>query len=269
MLIATKRCGLTARVISKTQLLMYFVLFCLWSQFVHASQTIPFYTYYDEPPFALEQADNLTQKLADWLSKKSKGQYQFVPTYLPRRRLDLTVLSQADWQGVVVWASPQFFLDQERSKYLWTDTYMHDINLVVSHRNKPINFNGPASLYGLTVGSVIGHQLDDFQRDIAAGRIHREDAGSALSNLKKLQLQRIDAAFIPAIALPYYRQQLPQLDQWLYIAKQPRSEVYRHLFVARSQVRLHRFLNQAIVQLAHDKQWQAVIAHRHTKPPTP
>ncbi|MGL6040351.1 MAG: substrate-binding periplasmic protein [Deefgea sp.] len=133
--------------------------------------------------------------------------------------------------------------------YLWSNVYMQDKNLVVSHRDKPVIFQGPASLYGLTIGAVLGRQLDDFEADIRAGKIYREDTRQVTQNLEKLRLKRIDATFIPLVSLPYYRQQIPNLDQWLYIADKPRGIRSRQLMVALSQRELMNFLNQAITTM--------------------
>lgn len=225
----------------------------------HAVEQIPLYTYYDEPPFALDQPANLTTKLANWLSDRSAGRYQFVPTQLPRKRLDLVIEHQAQWQGVVAWANPVFFHDPLQLKYLWSKPYMQDVNLVVSHRSKPVEFKNATSLYGLRVGAVIGRQLEDFESDIAQGKITREDANSVLSNLKKLNLHRIDATFISASSLGSYRQQFTDLDHWLYIAATPRGLVERHFFLAPNQATLLDFLNDAAVALPKDPQWKALF----------
>lgn len=225
----------------------------------HAAEQIPLYTYYDEPPFAIDQAGNLTTKLANWLSNRSAGRYQFVPTQLPRKRLDLVIERQAQWQGVVAWANPVFFHDPSQAKYLWSKSYMQDINLVVSHRSQPVEFKNAASLYGLRVGAVIGRQLEDFEPDIAQGKIIREDANSVLSNLKKLNLHRIDATFISASSLGSYRQQITDLDHWLYIAPTPRGLVERHFLLAPNQAALLEFLNDAAGALPKDPQWKTLF----------
>jgi polar amino acid transport system substrate-binding protein len=223
-----------------------------------AAEQIPLYTYYDEPPFAIGHGDNLTTRLADWLSRRSKGRFEFVPTYLPRIRLDLTISSDPHWRAAVAWASPSFFQDEARRAFAWSIPYMQDVNLIVSHRSKPVHYSGPASLYGLRVGAVLGRKLSEFDVDIARGKIHREDAPTTLSNLQKLQFKRIDATFISASALPSYRQQIPTLDQWLFIAETPRSNIERHIMLSLAQQDLLLFFNQALGDMPHDPYWQAV-----------
>ncbi|WP_157314968.1 ABC transporter substrate-binding protein [Chitinibacter sp. GC72] len=245
------------------------LLLCALS-LVHSAEQIPLYTYYDEPPFALDQPGNLTAQLASWLSSHSAGRYQFVPVQLPRKRLDLVIGQQPQWRGVVVWANPVFFHDAMQSKYRWSKPYMQDVNLVVSHRSKPVVFKNAASLHGLRVGAVTGRQLEDFEADIAAGKITREDANSVLSNLKKLKLRRIDATFISASSLGRYRQSISDLDDWLYIAPTPRAVVARHFFIAPNQASLLDFLNEMTKQLPKDAQWKMLfkdlqIANRHAR----
>ncbi|WP_348946421.1 transporter substrate-binding domain-containing protein [Chitinibacter sp. FCG-7] len=250
------------------RLLILGVLLCALSC-ARAAEQIPLYTYYDEPPFALDQPGNLSAKLASWLSSHSAGRYQFVPVQLPRKRLDL-VIGQPQWRGVVAWGNPVFFHDAQQRKYRWSKLYMQDVNLVVSHRSKPVAFKNAASLHGLRVGAVTGRQLEDFEADIAAGKITREDSTSVLSNLKKLKLQRIDATLISASSLGSYRQSISDLDDWLYIAPTPRAIVPRHFFIAPDQAPLLDFLNEMANRLAKDPQWKTLfndlqLAKRHAR----
>jgi polar amino acid transport system substrate-binding protein len=240
------------------RLLILGVLLCALSC-ARAAEQIPLYTYYDEPPFALDQPGNLTTQLASWLSSHSAGRYQFVPVQLPRKRLDLVIGQQPQWRGVVAWGNPVFFHDAQQSKYRWSKPYMQDVNLVVSHRSKPVVFKNSASLHGLRVGAVTGRQLEDFEADIEAGKITREDSTSVLSNLKKLKLQRIDATFISASSLGSYRQSISDLDEWLYIAPTPRAIIARHFFIAPDQAPLLDFLNEMAGSLPKDTQWKMLF----------
>lgn len=231
-----------------------------------AVQTLPLYTYYDEAPFAINTPNNLTFKLADWLSRQSAGRYHFVPTFIPRRRLELVIMKQPGWEGVVAWVSPAFFVEDNPAPYLWSVPYMTDINLVISNRQHPVDFKNASSLHGLTIGAILGRYLSGFEDDIKAGKIKREDASTTLGNLQKLQRQRIDVSFITASALPYYRSQMDDMDSWLYIAATPRNIVQRQLLTGKHAVPLMQYLNQTLPKLAHSQEWKHIIAEMKKRP---
>lgn len=231
---------------------------CLLAGGVHAVETLPFYTHYDEPPFAVALPGSLTDKLAVYLSQHSGGRYRFVPTFIPRKRLELDIMRQAGWKGVTAWANPEFFIDENRDKYLWSVPYLVDVNLVLSNRDKPVDYQGAASLYGLTVGGVTGRLLSGFEEDIRAGKIKREDAPGNDNNLRKLQLGRIDAMFLSASALPFYHRWIPDMDKWIYVAKKPRNIVDRHLIVNPQATALLSYLNKTLTKLPQDPEWRLI-----------
>lgn len=225
-----------------------------------AAQSIPLWTYYADPPFAVEHDPagiSLTVKLAAWLSQRSAGRYAFEARQLPRRRLDL-LLAQPGWQGVVAWANPVWFRDEAQDKYLWSRPYMRDADLVVSARLTPVRFAGVESLVGLTLGGIAGHRYADLEGLLQAGKIVREDAHKERQNLERLRLGRIQVAFLQASSLPHYRHAIADLDRWLYIAPQPRSVYARHLFTGRGNQALMRFLNASLAGFKEDREWREI-----------
>jgi len=229
-----------------------------------ATETIPLFTYYADPPFAVEQdqgtgvdKDSLTVQLADWLSEQSKGRYRFEPRQLPRRRLNL-VLDQPNWRGVVAWANPVWFRDEAQRKFLWSQPYMSDADLVVSPKAKPVRFEGIQSLSGLVLGGVAGHRYADLEPLLQTGEIVREDAHKEMQNLQKLKYKRIQVAFLQASSLPYYRHEIGDLDLWLHIADKPRSTYNRHFFTNRENQKLLEFLDSSLNAFKQDRRWREI-----------
>lgn len=229
------------------------------AQRVAAAELVPLYSYYSDPPYSPDLAGNLSHKLAAWLSRKSGGRYQFAATLIPRARLDRDVLSRPGWLGVVAWVGPDFMLDPTMQKFWWSEPLLRDAVWVVSRRDKPVDFVDVSSFDGLVFGAIRGRQLPDMDAAIAAGRIRREDGVGGEANLRKLQLGRIDVTFVQAAALPYFREQIPGLDNWLYVAAKPRLTVERRLMSDRSQVELNAFLRRCVLELRLDPEWRPVI----------
>lgn len=224
-----------------------------------ATETMPLYVAYADPPFSTARADSLTIRLAAALSARSQGRYHFRAMQLPRKRLN-AMLGNPDWQGVVAWANPAWFRDEHMRRYTWSAPYMNDSNLVVSLRAHPVEYRDHGkSLAGLRLGSIAGQRYPDLEPLFNAGQARREDVGSELQNLHKLRLGRIDAALVQASSMSYFRQTIPDLDQWLWVARQPRSTFKRYLFTSRKHAGVVRFLDGALAELAREPDWQATF----------
>lgn len=241
---------------TKLRMVGWLVCMALWLpwRLALAAQTIPLYVFYPGPTFSVGAPGNLTEKMADWLTQRSSGRYQFIATQIPRRRL-MRMLNQPHWQGVVAWANPRWF-GAAAAHQSWTGHYMVDANLVVSLRSAPLDYSGDASLHGLRIGTVEGFNYKDFDSLLEAGLVTRDEADSEARNLLKLQQRRVPVAFLQASSLPRMRQQFADLDSWLYLAARPRTVFERAFFMAPQQPQLLEFLNQQSAALLADRQWQ-------------
>lgn len=221
-----------------------------------AVERIPLYTYYSDPPFATDKPDSLTDQLADWLTQRAQGRYRFVPTQLPRRRLDI-LIRQPHWPGVVAWANPAWFGESSNPRQSWTRSYMADANLVVSLRSHPLEIIDAQSLQGLRVGTVLGFSYPDLEPLLTSGQLKRDDAMGEFQNLLKLKLERVQVAFLQASSFPYFRHKFPDVEQWAYIAPKPRTVFARYMFLAPGQPALQSFLAAQLDALVADPAWQA------------
>ncbi|WP_269533005.1 ABC transporter substrate-binding protein [Chitinimonas sp. BJYL2] len=225
-------------------------------------EQIPLYTYYADPPYSPASPDNLTSKLAQALTARSGGRYQFVATLLPRRRLDET-LSHPDWPGMVAWANPRWFGDAPMRRYLWSRPLMQDADLVISRKRQPVEYKQPESLIGLRVGGITGHRYVDLEALIQQNKVIRDDANTEHASLLKLKYERVDVAFVMASSLPYLEKTLPDLRSWMHIASEPRQRYARHLFTHPRQAALMAYADRVLAQLAEDPEWREILANRH------
>lgn len=224
-----------------------------------APERVPLYTYYQDPPLDGRSPGSLTQRLARWLGERSAGRYQFVATQLTRPQLD-ALIATPGWKGAVAWANPLWLNDPDRKRYRWTEALLQDSDLLVSHRRAPLEYlDEGRSLQGRSLGSVSGHRLADIEWMVAQGRIRRVDAPRQIDSLRLLEAGQVDAAFVQAISLPYFRRELAGLDGWLHIASQPRATYGRHLFSA--DPALHEFLAGQVKAFGSDPAWRALLPH--------
>lgn len=220
-----------------------------------AAERIPLYTYYVDPPFAANGEDGFTDELAAWLTQQSAGRYVFIPTQIPRRRLDI-LISGPHWKGVVAWANPLWFGKNAEAQQDWSRPYMLDANLVISLRNAPVNFTGDPSLAGRKLGTVLGYTYPDLDVALRAGMFTKEDSLGEFNNLMKLKRGRVDVAFLQASSFPYFRRKFPDFEAWSFVAPKPRTVFTRRLFMSPGQPALMHFLDEQIAVLARDKTWR-------------
>jgi len=246
----------------KTMLFSYLVCFQIMSleaqEIPTATKKITLYSHYDTPPFVTGIKDGLTYELANKLNKIAKGLYHFKVGILPRKRLD-NLLESHDWHGVVPWVNPAWFNDESKTRFLWTKPMMLDANLVISHKSKPIHYQGPASLNNLHLGGILGHRYKEIESLLKAGKIHREDVVSEFQNIEKLLIKRIDVMFISKSSLNFYLNEYPEFKQQIFIAKQERGRFNRHFLLPLEAEQLTRFLNQAIPELSQLSAWQETV----------
>lgn len=229
------------------------------TQLAWGEQTVPIYTYYSDPPFSVAWPDSLTTRLADALTVKSNGVYRFKAVQLPRLRLD-KMIEGAQWDGLVAWVNPPWFGDERKTRFAWSHPFMKDADLVVSSKPHPVEYeDGGKSLEGLRLGGVVGHRYTDVQALIDSGRLVRDDADSELQSVLKLKYGRVQVVFVQASSLPYLRQEVPDLDAWLYIARRPRDSYQRHLFASKGNKALIAFVDVALRKLGSEPFWQSVF----------
>ncbi|MDT9000032.1 hypothetical protein RQP53_12220 [Paucibacter sp. APW11] len=226
---------------------------------VQATERLPLYTYYVDPPFDAVSAGNLTVGLAEWLSQRSAGRYLFIATPIQRQELE-RMLAKPAWHGVLAWANPHWLgADKERGTR-WTAAFMQDADLVVSRATDPADYlDGGLSLAGRTVCSLPGHRLPDLEWLIAAGKVRRVDAPSELACLQLLHEGGTDVALLQAATLNHFKRRQPSLVQGLLVAARPRLTFARQLGTARESGALHRYLESVLPSLAEDATWSGLL----------
>ncbi len=103
----------------------------LWAvSFLAWPDNITVATYYGFEPWldASGRKGGLTEELASELTKKSNGLHQFTSRYIPKKRIQI-MLNEGK-SIIVPWVRPQFFSDNDKTRYLWSKPIMKDIAYV-------------------------------------------------------------------------------------------------------------------------------------------
>lgn len=238
----------------------YFLLFLSFSLSAPgwSAQVQPLYIYNTPPPFYPDAPDNLSHKLAYWLTDHSEGRFKFETKYLPRKRLD-NLIAQDNWQGAVIWANPIWFRDAQKLHYLWSVPLATDYNLVLSHRHKPVEYHAPESLSGLKLGGILGHVYTEFEEMVKEGKLTRENTITYQQNLEKLKARRVDVIFLPASAFTIIKNHHPDIDAWLHISRQPRNKFQYYIFCQSSNIKLMDYIDKEIIRLHANRQWMEIF----------
>ncbi|HEY1092937.1 MAG TPA: hypothetical protein VGE47_17695 [Burkholderiaceae bacterium] len=221
---------------------------------------LPLLSYYDYEPFMRpDLKGGLTHELAAWLNKRLAGRYRFVPSYLPKGRVDMLLQNPA-WAGALVWVDPGFVDDAAQRRYHWSVSLLEETDQVASRSNSRFEYAGPGSLEGLTLGTVVNQHYPDVETLLQQGRVHREDAPSQEANLNKLLLGRVDVAFVSASTLAGLRGSIPQLDSRIHLSAQVRRRFSRRLMLSQAVPAAQRHeLMTLLERLDCDAEWQVVL----------
>lgn len=232
---------------------------CGWAQAPKEPVMVRLMSQYDYAPFQTGPQEGLTFELAEYLSKNSNGAYKFVPEVLPRKRLDL-YLAESQTLWVVPWAVPRFFGQDSLTQYEWTKPFMRDGNHLLTRRASAIRYTGPDSLAGLRLGGTLGHRYSLLEPLLQDGRMTREDCYNLICNVEKLKYGRIDVAWVPSGALPYFRKQIPDMDETIQVSAQAVETFERSFMLPKGQAALSRYLHSVAKRLPADPAWKDVLS---------
>lgn len=217
------------------------------------------YAYHLKPPFIVDaqHEQGLYYDFSTYVNRKL-GKTLLHTEYMPRKRLDQLVQS-ADFTGMVIGVNPLWFHDIEEKQYLWTSTLMQDRDELVSPADRPVNYNGPESLSGKTVGLVAGLYYYGIDEAAAAGQLVREDTSSELQNLTKLRVHRIDATVISRSTFDYLMKHFGGREQY-YLSERPHDVFARRILIPFARRDVYDWLEPIMQKLASDPEWRKIVA---------
>ncbi|MDN3578030.1 transporter substrate-binding domain-containing protein [Chitinimonas viridis] len=222
-----------------------------------AEEVLNAYNTYLSQPFVLDKG-GLAADVVTYLNSKLKGRYQFALQTMPRERLNTTVIHQPDFKGIVLFMSPRFVGDINKTRYRWSIPLMEDANAVLSHPARKVEYTGPDSLKGKLFAGVLGHRYVDLD-DRFGKDIQREDVASELANLHKVAARRCDVTITPQTIYRYLVNQ-HGLQNRLYVSARPHISFSRHILAARHEDKMVAALDEVLLASKADPAWQTILA---------
>lgn len=227
-----------------------------------AAEDVVLYAYHLKPPYltSLSKREGLYFDLAEMLGLRMVGMH-FRTEYLPRKRLE-SDLELGRLKGVVIGVNPSWFKDSERTRFHWTPAFMHDVDVVVSRHERPVEYTGPESLVGQHMALPRGYYYYGIDELVRAGRIQRQDTESEETALMMLVLGRADVTVITRRTLYSLLSVRPGLRGKLHVAGTPHDEFDRHILVPKELAHLHKPLSDAVLALVKEPAWQTRLLER-------
>ncbi|NQD36446.1 transporter substrate-binding domain-containing protein [Permianibacter sp. IMCC34836] len=252
---------LQGRVFGKASWSAAFLLIALMlTKTVQAAEPAPVvvYAYHLKPPFIVDvqHEQGLYYDFSAYVNRKL-GKALLRTEYMPRKRLDQLAQS-SDFDGVIIGVNPLWFHDIEEQRYLWTSTLMKDRDELVSPADRPVNYNGPESLSGKTIGLVNGLYYYGIDEAAAAGQLTREDTNSELQNLTKLRVHRIDATVISRSTFDYLVKHFGGRELY-YLSERPHDVFARRILVPFKRRDVYDWLEPIMQKLATDPEWRTIV----------
>lgn len=241
--------------------LLTLLLACWLPLAAQAQKDVAVWTYHLTPPFVIDGdlRHGLSNDFVELLNRHAgnAGRFRFVLSYLPRKRLDLEL--QQGSAGVVLWVNPAFFEDAQASGQ-WSGALLHDEQSFVSLPARPVDYTGPESLHGRSLGGILGHRYAPIQKDIERGAIQREDVPTDEQNLRKLLAGRVEVVLVPRSTLGYLVRQL-QLEGQLHESRTPLNRYARQLLMSRALDReAAALLDRVVAGLPDNADWRRLLA---------
>jgi len=228
-----------------------------------AKEKVTVWSYYEFPPFVtnLLGETGLSFDFVEMLNLfEDNNQYEFELKIVPRKRLDNYLAN--DRTGIVLWVSPIFFGDINKTRYSWTQAVLKDEQSFISSASDPFIFKGAKSLMtpGFVLGGVRGHVYKGIQKEIDNGLIKRNDVNREKQNIGMLLSNRVNTFLIPYTAMRYYEKTM-KLSGKIYYSPKPLNAYTRNILVNHNATVL-KFLSQTVNELPRNEYWK-VLLHQY------
>ncbi|SMC27916.1 amino acid ABC transporter substrate-binding protein, PAAT family [Andreprevotia lacus DSM 23236] len=241
------------------RLLLALGLILLGMQSARAAQVIEAWSYYPAPPFQTDPATNagLTADLVSYLNKALAGRYEIRLVLLPRARLNMML--ENGGKAMIVFAPSAIFGGPGGGRYLWSSPLLDDRQELLSRTNRPFEFTGPASLFNMHFGAMLGHAYPVIEKELETGQIHADRATSESSLLNMLLASHADVVTIPATAARYFVRAHPVYRQRLHFSRQHLGSYTRHLMFQQGMKKERDDVELVVRRMKTDPAWIATL----------
>ena len=221
------------------------------------------YTYHDKPPYFESTHSGykgIYKEFVDYLNNQ-QSDITVVLSFQPRKRLEDS-LHKNKLDGGVLGVNPLWFNDSEKAKYLWSNAFMLDQDVVVTQKTKVFDYKHPKDLIGKRLALPRGLYFWGVSELIVDGKIRVYETSSDLQDLEMVLLDRADATITSQLTFRYFTHNRFSPEQFS-VFDTPHDKFERYVLFPRQYNSAYKRLAPVISNAINDPEWLAVLHRYH------
>lgn len=191
------------------------------------------------------------------LFNRAQSEFYLNVKFVPRKRID-RMLDNNNLDGIIMGVNPIWFGDKDKTKFLWSEFIMEDMDVFVSNSTIPVKVNNFSDLTHKRVGGIHGFRYFGIDELAQQKRLTRINTQSETQLLDMVEKKRIDTAIISIFTLSFLSKGRSEL---FYVAEKEHDKFTRHFLIpSKQQTPLLKQLNDALINPGFNKKWQQVLS---------
>jgi polar amino acid transport system substrate-binding protein len=209
---------------------------------------IPVYVYHHFSPFVIEQQTDLSELFVEYLNRHTSYRWQLVIL----SRAELNRLRQQGHPAVILWTNPKWFGNTPDLKI--SEPLLWDADVLVFNRQHPLVGNFPSAILNKSFCAVAGHRYLALEPYFADGSVKVIERNSQSECVQLLMSARVD--FIQSEKSNLFTEHTESLKSDIGFIEPAIDNFQRSVLVDDFYGYVLPQLNQVIIDLHKDKQWQ-------------
>ncbi len=209
---------------------------------------IPVYVYHQFSPFVNDHQTDLSELFVEYLNRHTSYHWQLV--FLSRAELNR--LRAQGRQGVILWSNPKWFGHSPDIKV--SEPLLWDADVLVYNQQQPLVGNFPSAIIHKSFCTVAGHRYLALEPYFADSRVKVIEQRSQDACVQLLKSKQVD--FIQLEKSNLFTEHTHALKNDLGFIEPAIDNFQRFVLVSTSYSYVLPQLNQVIINLHKDKQWQ-------------
>jgi len=150
----------------------------------------------------------------------------------------------------------------EPDKYLWSEPFMLNEDVLLYAAARPLEYTTPEALYGISVATIRGFFYPPFEPHFGPGKITRVDVATPYAMLDLLERNRVAAALVNRAETEWMLHHTPSIDPSRFVLDKRDFDQaqYRFLFSRKSgRKALVAKIDKALTAMRRDGRLKAIL----------
>jgi ABC-type amino acid transport substrate-binding protein len=211
------------------------------------------------PPWLMQDGDEVVGINVDIFREvATRTGYDMAYRVLPQKRM--LVEFRAEQIDIDPATNPMWTSDDDKAISVFSMPFYESANVVFVRKDSGIRANTVQDFRGKTIGCHVGYYYTDgFAEAFASGTMTRDDANSHVSNVKKLNANRVDAVIVDQVTGLYLIKQLGLNPEDFEIAYVFEAKSALSMRIHKNKEHVLSNVNQALQDMKEDGTIQNII----------